>query len=82
MYNRPFPIDMAGFAVNLCLLMKNPKAFVGRDSNNKLSKPGYLESNLLEQLVDKDALECRGPPDEVYTTCINTVEPPIRDPLR
>ena len=63
--HRPFPIDMAGFAVHLCLLMNYPTVVIGRDRSSKLSKPGYLESNLLEQLVKKEALECRGPSDEV-----------------
>ena len=56
---------MAGFAIHLCLLMKNPSVVIGKDRNGRLSKPGYLETNLLEQLVDKDLLECRGPQDEV-----------------
>ncbi|CAI8034522.1 Galactosylgalactosylxylosylprotein 3-beta-glucuronosyltransferase 2 [Geodia barretti] len=74
---RPFPIDMAGFAIHLCLLMRNPKVLIGRDRQNRLSKPGYLESNLLEQLVDKDLLECRGPPDEAIVWHVKTAEPDI-----
>ena len=63
--SRPFPIDMAGFAINLCLLMQHPTVVIGKNRDNKLSKAGYLESNLLEQLIEKEELECRGPEDEV-----------------
>ena len=63
--HRKFPIDMAGFAINVCLLMKHPNVLIGKDKAGKLSKPGHLESNLLEQLVSKELLECRGPPKEV-----------------
>ena len=56
---------MAGFAIHLCLLMKHPNVEIGKDKDGKLCKSGYLETNLLEQLVEKESLECRGPPDEV-----------------
>ncbi|XP_015918181.2 galactosylgalactosylxylosylprotein 3-beta-glucuronosyltransferase I [Parasteatoda tepidariorum] len=50
--NRPFPIDMAGFAVNLTLLLEHPEA------GFSLSIPrGYQESNLLKSLVGIDQLE-------------------------
>ena len=65
LFCRKFPIDMAGFAVHLCLLMAHPGVVTGKDSNGKPSKSGYLESNLLEQVIDRNSLECRGPSDEV-----------------
>lgn len=50
--NRPFPIDMAGFAVNLTLLLQHPEA------GFSLSVPrGYQESKLLKDLVTVDELE-------------------------
>ncbi|XP_053575927.1 galactosylgalactosylxylosylprotein 3-beta-glucuronosyltransferase 3 [Bombina bombina] len=50
--HRPFPIDMAGFAVSLKLLLSNPKARF--DPN---AERGFLESSLLGQLVTVDELE-------------------------
>lgn len=50
--NRPFPIDMAGFAVNLTLLLEHPEA------GFSLSVPrGYQESKLLKDIVTIDQLE-------------------------
>ena len=50
--NRPFPIDMAGFAVNLKLVIDNPSAVI--DIN---APRGHLESSLLKHLVKRDELE-------------------------
>lgn len=52
--NRPFPMDMAGFAVNLNLLMAHPSA---RFTN--LSPRGGQESHLLGNLVRVKDLECK-----------------------
>lgn len=50
--NRPFPIDMAGFAVNLTLLLQH------REAGFSLSvSRGYQESKLLKDLVTIDELE-------------------------
>ncbi|KAI9513864.1 Galactosylgalactosylxylosylprotein 3-beta-glucuronosyltransferase 1 [Dissostichus eleginoides] len=51
--HRPFAIDMAGFAVNLRLILSNPQAFF------KLRgvKGGYQESSLLKELVILSDLE-------------------------
>ncbi|XP_063302550.1 galactosylgalactosylxylosylprotein 3-beta-glucuronosyltransferase 1-like [Pelobates fuscus] len=53
--NRPFAIDMAGFAVNLRLILERPHA------NFKLEgvKGGYQESSLLKDLVTMDGLEAK-----------------------
>lgn len=49
---RPFPIDMAGFAINLKLILQHPEA------QFNLSVPrGYQESHLLKQLVTIEELE-------------------------
>ena len=50
---RPFPIDMAGFAININkVLVEFPEAqFVD------LKKPGMLESSLLQQIITKNELE-------------------------
>ncbi|XP_069750300.1 galactosylgalactosylxylosylprotein 3-beta-glucuronosyltransferase 3 isoform X3 [Narcine bancroftii] len=50
--NRPFPIDMAGFAVALQLLLANREA--GFDPQ---AERGYLESSLLQSLVSVEQLE-------------------------
>nr|XP_032832075.1 galactosylgalactosylxylosylprotein 3-beta-glucuronosyltransferase 1-like [Petromyzon marinus] len=49
---RPFAIDMAGFAINLNLLLQNPKAYF-----NFHARSGNQESSLLKQLVTRDQLE-------------------------
>ncbi len=51
--NRPFAIDMAGFAVNLHLILSKPQA------SFKLHgvKGGYQETSLLKDLVTLDDLE-------------------------
>ncbi|KAM4721973.1 galactosylgalactosylxylosylprotein 3-beta-glucuronosyltransferase 3 [Rhinophrynus dorsalis] len=52
--HRPFPIDMAGFAVSLSLLLSHPEARF--DPN---AERGFLESSLLGQLVSVAELEAR-----------------------
>ncbi|XP_062830820.1 galactosylgalactosylxylosylprotein 3-beta-glucuronosyltransferase 1 isoform X2 [Anolis carolinensis] len=51
--NRPFAIDMAGFAVNIRLILEKSQA------NFKLDgvKGGYQETSLLKDLVTMDGLE-------------------------
>ncbi|KAM9728971.1 galactosylgalactosylxylosylprotein 3-beta-glucuronosyltransferase 1 isoform 2-T4 [Menidia menidia] len=51
--HRPFAIDMAGFAINLSLLLSKPQAYF------KLRgvKGGYQESSLLKELVTLNDLE-------------------------
>ncbi|XP_061433284.1 galactosylgalactosylxylosylprotein 3-beta-glucuronosyltransferase 1-like isoform X3 [Lethenteron reissneri] len=49
---RSFAIDMAGFAINLNLLLQNPKAYFKFHVRS-----GNQESSLLEQLVTRDQLE-------------------------
>ncbi len=50
---RPFAIDMAGFAVNLQLILGNPQAYF----KLKGVKGGYQESSLLQDLVTLGDLE-------------------------
>ncbi|XP_042296171.1 galactosylgalactosylxylosylprotein 3-beta-glucuronosyltransferase 3 isoform X2 [Sceloporus undulatus] len=50
--NRPFPVDMAGFAVALQLLLANREAHF-----DLLAERGYLESSLLQSLVSIEELE-------------------------
>lgn len=49
---RPFPIDMAGFAVSLKLVLANPDACFDREA-----PIGFLESSFLKGLVTMDELE-------------------------
>ena len=49
---RPFPIDMAGFAINLQLLLDHPSANI-----DVKAQRGHLESSLLKQLVKQEDLE-------------------------
>ncbi|KAL2718733.1 galactosylgalactosylxylosylprotein 3-beta-glucuronosyltransferase I [Vespula squamosa] len=50
--DRPFPIDMAGFAINLKLLLENNDAVFSYDVQS-----GYQESEILRQIVTRDELE-------------------------
>uniref|UniRef100_A0A673MI47 Galactosylgalactosylxylosylprotein 3-beta-glucuronosyltransferase n=1 Tax=Sinocyclocheilus rhinocerous TaxID=307959 RepID=A0A673MI47_9TELE len=50
---RPFAIDMAGFAVNLQLILRKPQAYF----KLKGVKGGYQESSLLQDLVTLSDLE-------------------------
>ncbi|KAG5332375.1 B3GI glucuronosyltransferase, partial [Acromyrmex heyeri] len=50
--DRPFPLDMAGFAINLELLLKHTDAWFSYDVQG-----GYQESEILRQIVTKDQLE-------------------------
>ncbi|MGH0176367.1 UNVERIFIED_CONTAM: hypothetical protein FKN15_072683 [Acipenser sinensis] len=52
--NRPFPMDMAGFAVSLPLLLANPAARFHLSAQR-----GNLESSLLQMLVSIEELEPR-----------------------
>ncbi|XP_061262640.1 galactosylgalactosylxylosylprotein 3-beta-glucuronosyltransferase 3 isoform X1 [Bos javanicus] len=52
--NRPFPVDMAGFAIALSLLLAKPNARF-----DATAPRGHLESSLLSHLVDPKDLEPR-----------------------
>ena len=57
---RTFPIDMAGFAINLCHLLKVPKA----EFDNNVP-PGRLEDTFISLFLSKqEELECRGSDNE------------------
>lgn len=51
--NRPFAIDMAGFAVSIRLILERPQATFKLEG----VKGGYQESSLLKDLVTMDGLE-------------------------
>lgn len=50
--DRPFPVDMAGFAINLELLLKHKDAWFSYDVQG-----GYQESEILRQIITRDQLE-------------------------
>ncbi|XP_054013799.1 galactosylgalactosylxylosylprotein 3-beta-glucuronosyltransferase I [Hylaeus anthracinus] len=50
--DRPFPLDMAGFAINLRLLLENKDALFSYEVEG-----GYQESEILRQIVTRDELE-------------------------
>ncbi|XP_029107136.1 galactosylgalactosylxylosylprotein 3-beta-glucuronosyltransferase 2-like [Scleropages formosus] len=51
--DRPFAIDMAGFAVNLQVILANPRAVFKRRG----SQPGMQESDFLKQITRVEELE-------------------------
>ncbi|XP_033219617.1 galactosylgalactosylxylosylprotein 3-beta-glucuronosyltransferase I isoform X2 [Belonocnema kinseyi] len=50
--DRPFPVDMAGFAINLKLVLGKEDAWFSYDVQG-----GYQESEILRRMVTKDELE-------------------------
>lgn len=50
--SRPFPLDMAGFAINAKLIVDNPDVKI-----DPYAERGYLESSILEKLVKRENLE-------------------------
>lgn len=50
--DRPFPLDMAGFAINLRLLLEHKDAVFSYDVQG-----GYQESEILRQIVTRNELE-------------------------
>lgn len=50
--DRPFPLDMAGFAINLELILQYDKAWFSYDVQS-----GYQESEILRQMVTRDELQ-------------------------
>ena len=64
--SRKFPIDMAGFAVNIKAFTEHPDVWVGKDKDHNQVVIGYMETVFLEMLaVTHEALECRSNPEEV-----------------
>ncbi|MED6248044.1 Galactosylgalactosylxylosylprotein 3-beta-glucuronosyltransferase 2 [Goodea atripinnis] len=51
--DRPFATDMAGFAVNLQVILANPRALFKRRG----SQPGMQESDFLKQITKVSELE-------------------------
>lgn len=49
---RPLPLDMAGFAINVKLLKDNPDAEM-----DVYAKRGFVESSIVSRLVETDELE-------------------------
>ncbi len=65
---RPFPIDMAGFAINLHLLLSHPSARF-----SLLSPRGMQESHILKMLVRPEDLECKADNStQIYVWHTNT----------
>lgn len=50
--DRPLPLDMAGFAINVKLLIDNPDVNL-----DVYAKRGYVESSIVGQLVKTEELE-------------------------
>nr|CAH0104727.1 unnamed protein product [Daphnia galeata] len=72
---RPFAIDMAGFAINLKLLLDNPQAEFSFDAPR-----GYQESTILAAVVTKDDLEPKASQcTKVYVWHTRTENPKLND---
>lgn len=50
--DRPFPVDMAGFAINLKLILEHKDSWFSFDVQG-----GYQESEILRKMITKDDLE-------------------------
>lgn len=56
---------MAGFAVNLNLVLEKPRVVFGRNVHGGVSRYGYLESDFLEHFTTRAKVECMGSETEV-----------------
>lgn len=76
--HRPFAIDMAGFAVNLRLILSKPQAYF------KLRgvKGGYQESSLLKELVTLSDLEPKAANCTKVRKCLKCCAPPCELALK
>ena len=61
--HRPIPVDMAGFAINIDLIIRNEDAVLGQMSNGR--ECSMLETCFLEQFTTRETVECIGG-KEVY----------------
>ena len=59
---------MAGFAINLRLLLEKPNVVFGRDIRGNVPETGHLESDFLEHFTTRDSVECLGSETEVGTS--------------
>lgn len=59
------PIDMAGFAIGVRLILERPDVMFGTTVKGQRSKKGQLETNLLEHFTTRREVECRGSNREV-----------------
>lgn len=72
--DRPFATDMAGFAVNLNLLVKNPDA-----EFSLKSKRGFMESDFLEKITTLSELEPKADLcTKVYVWHTQTLKPDLK----
>ena len=63
--HRAFPLDMAGFAINVQKILDKPDVRVGLEENGKPTRRGYLETSFLEKFATRKTVECRGITNEV-----------------
>ncbi|KAL5493570.1 hypothetical protein EMCRGX_G014774 [Ephydatia muelleri] len=75
--SRKIPIDMAGFAVNVEVLMKNRYVWMGRMEGGQVVRDGFLESEFLSQFVTRKDLECRSYEKEILVWHTKTAKPNI-----
>lgn len=73
---RPFPIDMAGFAISCDLLEKNPDGQFSYEV-----KKGYQESKILQQFTTRDKLQPLGV-NKILVWHTRTEPPKLDDELK
>ncbi len=56
---------MAGFAIQVTVLLSKPDVWVGFDELGEPTQRGYLGTSFLEKFTSRDAVECRGNDREV-----------------
>ena len=68
---RKFPLDMAGYAVNVRSILDNPEAWYGRvkprNPGEEKTSESTLETAFLEHFATRETVECRGTYKEVCT---------------
>ena len=71
-FKRHIPVDMAGFAIHVSMIVRKPKVRFGFKSDQvHHSKAGYLEPDFLKSLgTNRKTVECRGMENEVSSAVI------------
>lgn len=76
--SRKIPIDMAGFAMNVTLILQRPELWIGKDVHGKDSGRGHLETDFIEHIATRETVECRGSNSEVYVWHTKTMDPNLK----
>ena len=73
---------MAGFAINLRLILARPEVWIGSDTRGRDTKVGQLETDFLEHFTTREEVECRGLNSEVLGCIIMMTDSAYYDSIK